>query len=1136
MKDKLKRRHNWKSRQVHQVEEDNSEVKKIKLDLPGVNTGRYDESNTLVLPSKKRKTKIKVATEVKVGGKLSNKRRKMLQKIVAAKNKKRNRAELLEALAKLQGTEEENKMYLSTSDAQTKGLKKCLASTLEGSQLKSVKGSRKKINLEPKSDSSPENSENSDSSEVSSDDESTMEVSENKTDSENQEKIQQDECAKVQNESKTSTVKTEVSSKETKPTESTACKNSADRKPSKFRPVNRLDEIQKKRLLLPILAEEQVVMEAINENSVVIICGETGSGKTTQVPQFLYEAGYTTEGRMIGVTEPRRVAAITMSQRVALEMNLPSEVVSYQIRYEGNSTDKTEIKFMTDGVLLKEMQTDFLLSKYSVIVVDEAHERSVFTDILIALLSRIVPLREKKGNPLKLVIMSATLKVEDFTENRYLFVNKPPVINVQSRQFSVNVHFNRRTNEDYVNEAYRKACKIHRQMPDGGILIFVTGQREVNLLCNKLRRTFPVVDTDKFKTGEDENDEDNKDQSPDEKGKYNISRNSQKTAESLNDTIVQKINLDDYSAAPMEETNEENEFECDSELGDELSDNEETIEHGNKQNPEPPIHVLPLYSFLPSNKQSIVFQPPPSGCRLCVVATNVAETSITIPNIKYVIDTGKVKMRLYDKVTGVSTFRVMWASKASSDQRAGRAGRTSAGHCYRLFSSALFNDEFEQFSRPEICRRPIDDVVLLLKAMDIDKVLKFPFPTPVDGESIKASERRLTLLGALKIQKTVKKAKTDEEATILTPLGKAISCFPVAPRYGKMLALSNQHGLLPYVVAITSSLTVNELLHDSHSALNTDEEKEVINNNGKKWLDIRRTWAGLGNSLKLGDVMVLLKAVGACEFVGCNQFYCEKHGIHYKSMVEVRKLRMQLTNAINLAIPNANLCIDPKMPPPTDIQCKFLRQIMLAGLPDNVARRVLEGEVTGDADTKRKWKHAYRSSYIEEPIFLNPSSILFQDLPEFVVYQEIFEGKKMYMKGVTVIEPEWLITFCPTQCTLSNPMTEPEPRFDPQTGTLKCFVTATFGKCGWELPASEVDFPEGLERMRWFARFLLNGEVFPKLAKYVTQLMTPPATMTKSWSRLQPRTELMLNSLRTRNVYSKETLMKEWEKDNLCKC
>uniref|UniRef100_A0A182SKM9 RNA helicase n=1 Tax=Anopheles maculatus TaxID=74869 RepID=A0A182SKM9_9DIPT len=264
-----------------------------------------------------------------------------------------------------------------------------------------------------------------------------------------------------------------------------------DRKPAVYIHVDRDPKIQADRLKLPILGEEQVIMETISENKITILAGETGSGKTTQIPQFLYEAGYAERG-LIGITEPRRVAAVSMSKRVAMEMNLSTDVVSYLIRYEGNVTDQTKIKFMTDGVLLKEIEVDFLLNKYSCIILDEAHERSVYTDILMGLLSRIVRLREKRGNnPLRVIIMSATLRVQDFTENKKLFLDTPPVISIDSRQFPVTVHFNKTTPEDYLREAFLKTVKIHTKLPDGGILVFLTGQKEVNTMVRKLRKMFP---------------------------------------------------------------------------------------------------------------------------------------------------------------------------------------------------------------------------------------------------------------------------------------------------------------------------------------------------------------------------------------------------------------------------------------------------------------------------------------------------------------------------------------------------------------------------------------------------------------------------------------------------------------------
>uniref|UniRef100_A0A2S2QMV5 RNA helicase n=1 Tax=Sipha flava TaxID=143950 RepID=A0A2S2QMV5_9HEMI len=343
--------------------------------------------------------------------------------------------------------------------------------------------------------------------------------------------------------------------------------------------INRTPEIIESRSKLPIIGEEQVIMEAISENDVIIVVGETGSGKTTQVPQFLYEAGYANENMMIGVTEPRRIAAISVSQRVAKELNETSDIVSYLIRFEGNVGPNTKIKFMTDGVLLKEIQNDFLLNKYSSIILDEAHERRIFTDILIGILSRVVRLRRKRSNPLKLIIMSATLKVDDFSKNEKLFFDKPPIILLSSRQFPVTIHFNKITPIDYLAEAYNKVYKIHTKLPAGAILVFLTGKLEVRQLVLKLRKVFPYKESD-FEVGSKT------------KCKTNLKKEMSKP--------LPDINLDDYDI----ERHSDDELT----LSENSSNDEDNDEVPRKimRLTSSPLWVLPLYSMLPVHKQSKV--------------------------------------------------------------------------------------------------------------------------------------------------------------------------------------------------------------------------------------------------------------------------------------------------------------------------------------------------------------------------------------------------------------------------------------------------------------------------------------------------------------------------------------------------
>uniref|UniRef100_A0A8D8V955 RNA helicase n=1 Tax=Cacopsylla melanoneura TaxID=428564 RepID=A0A8D8V955_9HEMI len=849
--------------------------------------------------------------------------------------------------------------------------------------------------------------------------------------------------------------------------------------------------------------------------------------------------------KLIGITEPRRVAAISMSRRVAEELNLGSDVVSYLIRFEGNVTPRTKIKFMTDGVLLKEIQSDFLLTSYSVIILDEAHERSVYTDILIGLLSRIVPLRAKRGDSLKLIIMSATLRISDFTENARLFKIPPPVIQVDARQFPVTIHFNKKTATDYMQEAFIKACKIHAKLPEGGLLIFVTGQKEVCSLVRKLKHTFPYKKhKDKSKTDKEresfevnvkDKENNQRDENEDESDHYEddlsmkrimdkVKRNKKK-----NVVTLPEINLDNYAVAPNDDT--EGDLLDEEETEDVLEEEDEEEGEGGdlaervamySAATSAPLWVLPLYSLLPTHKQAKVFESIPEGCRLCVVATNVAETSLTIPNVKYVVDTGRTKTRLYDKITGISAFTVTWTSQASANQRAGRAGRQGPGHCYRLYSSAVFNDEFEKFSVPEIQRKPVDDLLLQMKSMSIHRVVNFPFPSAPDVIQLRAGERRLALLGALQPvrvnSKGNKMKNIDEYCSKLTPLGEAMSLFPVSPRFGKMLCLSHQHALLPYTVAIVAALSVQELL------LGADSDVARI----------RTKWAGVNNSLLLGDLMVLLRSVGAAEKANVNgnmEDFCNKHGLRLKAVVETRKLRIQLTNELNVNIPDLDLCVDPDMPPPTDTQARLLRQIALAGMVDQVARLVPDEEKKALGVPKKK--PLYAIPEMEEGVYLHSGSVLRKTMPEWVVYEEIFQTgdpgqEKMIMRGITAIEPEWLPIYTPSLCSFSPPLEDPPPRYISSSKKLLCHVNATFGKSGWPLPVVEIDMPKGLDRFKWFAVFLLDGSICPKLSKYVKSLLSTPTTMVKSWASLQRRTEILLQALVQKQTDNVDRLLSLW--------
>ena len=436
-------------------------------------------------------------------------------------------------------------------------------------------------------------------------------------------------------------------------------------------------EVQDSRTSLPVCSMEFEIVDEIRNNDVTILCSETGSGKSTQVPQFLYENGFTVprspkdEPLLIGVTQPRRVAAVSTAKRVCYEMgqgdgqvikskNGNGNLVAYQTRYESAGLGKdNRVKFMTDGILLQEIQSDLLLRKYGVIVLDEAHERNLNTDVLLGLLSVAIPLRRKASEeegstmkPLKLVVMSATLRVEDFTGNDKLFPNRTPaVVKVPGRTHPVTIHHSKTTElDDYEAAACKKICQIHRKLPKGGILVFLTGKQEIVRMVNRLRKSLSV-----------------------KKDKLLI--DSDRDTKTETDATV-----DDQNGAPRDMDDDEIDGDIfmdddDDDNFDDMDSDSDDIHHEGAtrltaDGTEVPSHaiVLPLYSMLSVEEQARVFSPIAEGQRLIIVATNIAETSITIPGISYVVDTGRQKCRNYHAGTGVASYDVMWISKAAADQ------------------------------------------------------------------------------------------------------------------------------------------------------------------------------------------------------------------------------------------------------------------------------------------------------------------------------------------------------------------------------------------------------------------------------------------------------------------------------------
>ena len=527
--------------------------------------------------------------------------------------------------------------------------------------------------------------------------------------------------------------------------------------------------LAQQRQFLPAYAVREEVLRLIRENSVVIIVGETGSGKTTQLTQYLHEDGYTKFG-MVGCTQPRRVAAMSVAKRVSDEMQTElGEDVGYSIRFEDCTSENTVIKYMTDGILLRESLREPDLDHYSAIIMDEAHERSLNTDVLFGLLREVVTRR----HDLKLIVTSATMDAKKFAS----FFGDVPIYTIPGRTFPVEDFFSRNVVEDYVDAAVKQAFQIHIDSEEGDILIFMPGQEDIEVTC---------------------------------------------------ELLVEK-------------------FESVSDLGEVAQ-----------------LAVLPIYSQLPSDLQAKIFQKAPDGIRKCIVATNIAETSLTVDGIKYVVDSGYCKLKVFNPRVGMDGLQVYPVSQANANQRMGRAGRTGPGKCFRLYTERQFKDELLATTVPEIQRTNLANVVLLLKSLGVEDLMAFHFMDPPPQDNLLNSQYQLWTLGSL------------DNTGGLTPLGRAMVEFPLDPALSKMLLAAVDMGCSDDILTIVSMLSVPALFYRpkerEEEADNMREKFQVPESDHLTYLNIYRQWKLQKYSMN----------------------WCNKHFLHYKALKKVREVRQQL--------------------------------------------------------------------------------------------------------------------------------------------------------------------------------------------------------------------------------------------------
>ena len=539
--------------------------------------------------------------------------------------------------------------------------------------------------------------------------------------------------------------------------------------------------IKQQREYLPVFTVRDELLNVIRENPIVIVVGETGSGKTTQLTQYLMEAGYGDYG-IIGCTQPRRVAAMSVAARVGEEVASASTrpkgapedelggTVGYSIRFEDVTSEHTLIKYMTDGVLLRESLRDPDLNAYSCIIMDEAHERSLNTDVLFGILKKVAARR----SDIRLIVTSATLAADQFSA----FFGGVPTFWIPGKTFLVTELYSKTVVEDYVMGAVKQVLQIHFNSGPGDILVFMTGQEDIEGVCS---------------------------------------------------LIAEKMD-----------------------------------EFGEKA---PPLLVLPMYSQLPADLQAKIFDCAARGVRKVIVSTNVAETSLTVDGIKYVIDSGFCKLKVYNSKIGMNTLNVTPVSQANATQRKGRAGRTAAGFCFRLYTERQFKEELMANSVPEIQRTNLSNVVLLLKSLGVDNLLNFDFMSPPPQATIESSLYQLWVLGAL------------DNTGALTKMGRNMSEFPLDPPLSKMLLFACDHGdCSDEVLTIVAMLSVPSVFFRPK-----DRQEES---------DAAREKFFVPESDHLTLLNVYLRAKQ-------NKFeaqWCAKHFLHAKGLQKAREVRAQLVD------------------------------------------------------------------------------------------------------------------------------------------------------------------------------------------------------------------------------------------------
>ncbi|KAF1989329.1 P-loop containing nucleoside triphosphate hydrolase protein [Aulographum hederae CBS 113979] len=639
--------------------------------------------------------------------------------------------------------------------------------------------------------------------------------------------------------------------------------------------------ILKTRRNLPVHQQRDEFLKLYQESQILVFVGETGSGKTTQIPQFvLFDDLPQTRGKMVACTQPRRVAAMSVAQRVADEMDVQlGEEVGYSIRFEDKTSQNTIMKYMTDGMLLREAMNDHNLERYSTIILDEAHERTLSTDILMGLLKEVIPRRKD----LKIIIMSATLDAAKFQK----YFDQAPLLAVPGRTHPVEVFYTPEPERDYIEAAMRTVLQIHAAEAEGDILVFLTGEEEI-------------------------------------------------------EDTARKISLE----------------------ADEMIREEDAG----------PLLVLPLYGTLPPQQQQKIFEPAPPPRRpggrpgrKVIISTNIAETSLTIDGIVYVVDPGFSKQKVYNPRVRVESLLVSPISQASAAQRAGRAGRTRPGKCFRLYTEAAFKKELIPQTYPEILRSNLSSTVLELKKLGIEDLVHFDLMDPPAPETLMRALEELNYLGCL-----------DDDGE-LTELGRMASEYPLDPCLAVMLISSPKFYCSNEILSITALLSVPQLfVRPANARKRADEMKDLFAHADGDHLTMLNVYHAYKGDQAQADA----------------RNWCYNHYLSHRALQQADNVRSQLARIMerqNIDFVSVHHSHE-----------KFyenIRKALVAGFFMQVAKKQSSGKT-------------YATVKDDQVVMLHPSTTMGQD-SEWVLYHEFVLTSKNYIRTITPVQPEWLLDISP---------------------------------------------------------------------------------------------------------------------------